>query len=195
MKAWQVAGRAFGRISSGTLLLALLFPLGLQAASQALEKETVPGVQNYTRADANIACGGVIALEALPELKRRGFKAVINLRRPTERNANVEAEGDAARAAGLTYINLPFSAGAPDAATSVEPFLKAVADPANLPVYIHSVQAHRAAGMLLIKRVLVDRWSIDKAMAEADAIALSDGSAGAELARKFALGYINTHSR
>lgn len=190
-----MTGRTIGGISSGALLVTLLFALRPYATAQTVAKETVPGVQNYTRVDANIACGGAIALEALPELKRRGFKAVINLRRPTERDANVEAEGEAARAAGLRYVSLPFSAGAPDAATYVEPFLKAAADPANLPVYIHSAQAHRAAGMLLIKRVLADGWSIDKAMAEADAIALSDGTTGAELARTFALGYIKSHNK
>ncbi len=195
MNACHMAARTVRKISFGALLITLWFVFGLKGASQAPEKEAIPGVQSYTRVEANIACGGTIAPEAFPELKRRGFKAVINLRQPTERNANVEGEGEAVRAAGLTYINLPFYPGTPDAATWVEPFLKAVADPSNLPVYIHSIRAHRAAGLLLIKRALVDGWSIEKAMAEADAVALADRSAGAELTRKFSLEYINAHSR
>ena len=186
---------SLGSISFGPLVLALLFPSGPHAGLQAPDKEILPGVQNYTRVDASVACGGATSLDTFPELKRRGFRAVINLRRPSEPDANVEAEGDAARAAGLKYINLPFNAAAPDAAASVEPFLKAVADPSNLPVFIHSRQAHRAAGMLLIKRVLVDGWSVDKALAEADVIAFSDRSAGAELARQFGLDYIMTHNK
>ena len=189
------------RISSGSLLLALLASPGLMTAAQpsvrnqAAAKETMPGVESYTRLDASVACGGTTSAEAFPELKRRGFKAVINLRQPTEPNANIEAEGEAARAAGLKYINLPFSTGAPNAASLVEPFLKLVTDPSNLPVLVHSVRAHRAVGMLLIKRVLVDGWNVDKALAEADATALSDGSPGAGAARKFGLDYINAHPK
>ena len=184
----------FGEISTG-LLLGLVLQSGLQAALQAPQKEIVSGVQNYTRVDANIACGGATALEALPELKRRGFRTVINLREPTEPGANVEAEGVAARAAGLKYINVPFNVTAPNAVALVEPVLKALADPSNLPVFIHSNQAHRATGMLLIKRVVVEGWSVDKATAEADAVALSDGSPGAQRARQFALDYLKTHTK
>lgn len=144
----------------------------------------LPGAQNYTRVDRNVACGGAIAFEALPELKRRGFKAVINLRLPTERNANVEAEGDAVRAAGLKYIHLPFNAAAPDANAVVDAFLKAVTDPGNQPVYIHSNAAHRVGGLWLIKRVRLDGWSVENALAEAEGIGLSDSS------RQFALAYV-----
>lgn len=192
---------SLGRISSGLLLLALLGSLVLMTAAQpsakgqAPAKETMPGVESYTRLDASVACGGTTSAQAFPELKRRGFKAVIDLRQPTEPNANIEAEGEAARAAGLRYINLPFNAGAPNAASLVESFLKLVTDPANLPVLVHSVRAHRAVGMLLIKRVLIDEWNVDKALAEADATALSDGSPGAGNARKFGLDYIKAHSK
>ena len=170
---------------------------GLQAASQAAGKETLPGVVNYTRVDANVAVGGALSLEAIPELKRRGFKAVINLRRPTEPNANVEAEGEAVRAAGLKYINLPFSAAEPYdvAAGQVAPFLKALAEPSNLPVLIHSAQSHRPVGMLVIKRVVVEGWSLDKAFAADDAQVLSDGSAGAKGIQQFVRSYITAHPR
>ena len=167
-----------------SLLLALFVLSAPQAGAQAPEKETLPGAQSYTRVDRNIACGGVIAFEAFPELKRRGFKTVINLRLATERDAKVEAEGEAARAAGLRYIHLPFNAAAPDARAVVEQFLKAVVDPANQPVYIHSAAAHRVGGLWLIKRVRLDGWSTARALAEAEGIGLSDSS------RQFALEYV-----
>ena len=159
------------------------------------QKETLPGAQSYTRINANVACGGAVSLDALPELKRRGFVAVINLRDPNERGANVEAEGEAARSAGLTYINLPMNHTMPHDAEIVEAFLKAVTDPANQPVYIHSVQAHRVASVWLIKRVLVDGWSTERGLAEADVIAWSDNSRNSARARQFALDYIKDHAK
>ncbi len=170
---------------------------GLRAAQQAPAKEALPGIVNYTRIDANLAVGGVLSLEALPELRRRGFKTVVNLRKASEPDANVEAEGDAVRGAGLKYINLPFSTTDPYevAAAQVEPFMKALADRSNLPVLIHSRQAHRPVGLLLIKRVLQDGWSVDKGFSAADAQGLADGTAGAARVREFVLSYIKAHSR
>ena len=187
-------------ISFISLVLAIMSPAVLLWASQtpssnprARINETVPGVQAYTRLDAMTACGGLPTPEAFAELKRLGFRAVVNLRRPDEPNADIEAEGNTVRAAGLKYVNLPFNTGASDASSLVEPFLKLVGDTSNQPVFVHSVRAHRAVGLLLIKRVLVDKWSVDDALAEADRAALSDGSAGAGAARRFALDYIKTH--
>ena len=147
---------------------------------------------NYTPVDANISVGGAISLDAIPELKRRGFTSVINLRRPTEPNANVEAEGEAVRAAGLKYISLPFNAAEPYAvsAAQVKLFLMALADPSNLPVLIHSAQSHRPVGLLVIKRVVVDGWSVDRAFAADDAQVLADGTAGSKAMRQFVFDYL-----
>lgn len=176
---------------------ATILSSGLRAAQQAPGKEVLPGIVNYTRIDANLAVGGVLSLEALPEVKRRGFRTVINLRKASEPDANVEAEGAAVRSTGLKYVNLPFSATDPyeTAAAQVEPFMKALADPSNLPVLIHSRQSHRPVGLLLIKRVLRDGWSVDKGFAAADAQVLADGTEGAAGVRAFVLSYIKAHSR
>jgi uncharacterized protein (TIGR01244 family) len=152
-------------------------------------KEVIAGIAEFTRIDAGVAAGGVIEPSAVPELKKRGFKTVINLRLASERDANVEAEGEAVRKAGLKYIHLPFNVASPDADTVVDQFLKAIVDPANLPVYVHSRQAHRVGGLWLIKRVMLDGWSTDRALAEAESIALSDSS------RDFALAYVKKHAK
>jgi len=49
----------------------------------------------------------------------------------------------------------------------IDPFLKAVADRSIYPVFIHSGAGHRAAMALMLKRVLVDNWTIEKARIEA----------------------------
>ena len=185
------------------LLLAVLAVIttilsgGLRAAQQAPNKGGLRGIVNYTPVDASLAVGGALSLTAVPEIKRRGFRTVINLRKASEPDANVEAEGHAVRGAGLKYVNLPFSATDPYlvAAAQVEPFIKALADPSNLPVLIHSRQAHRPVGLLLIKRVLRDGWSVDKGFAAADAQVLADGTAGAAGVREFVLRYLKAQSR
>lgn len=174
----------------GLLLLAVVLVPGLHGAAQAPAKETLAGAPEYTRVSHDIATGGVIEFSAFPELKRRGFKSVVNLRLATEPDAKVEEEGAAARAAGLNYIHLPLRTGGPEAAKTVEDFLKAILDPANLPVYIHSRAAHRVGGMWIIKRVIVDGWTTDKALAEVEtSIGLNDS------AKDFALNYIKTHPK
>src|SRR3954464_11732847 len=91
----------------------LLLTLTLSAQVQKSERE---GIRNFSRVDATVGCGGATDPAALVGLRKDGFVSVINLRLATEEGANVEAEGAAAKAAGLKYIHLPFNAAAPDSA-------------------------------------------------------------------------------
>jgi hypothetical protein len=61
-----------------------------------------------------------------------------------------------------------------------------VTDPANQPVFIHCGSANRVGAMWLIKRVKVDGWDVDRALAEAVAIGLR-----AENLKAFALDYLS----
>ena len=148
----------------------------------AQQDDAPPGVVNYTRVDATVACAGATPPEAIPELKRLGFTSIINFRTAEERDAAVEASQAAAREAGLKYFHLPFRT--PTAAVT-ESFLNAVGDPANQPVFIHCGSANRVGAMWLIKRVKLDGWDVEKATAEAEAIGLRTASL-----KKFALDYV-----
>jgi len=174
---------------SRALLFVWLGVSSAPAAAQAPNREAPPGVRNYTRVDATVACAGAPSLEAMPELKRLGFAAVINFRLASEPGADVEAEGETARSAGLKYIHLPFEAASPEPAV-VEAFLKAVVDPANQPVFIHCGSANRVGAMWLIKRVVVDGWDLEKATAEAETIGLTSSAL-----RQFALDYVKTRPK
>ena len=129
------------------VLLALTLTLSAQV--QKSERE---GIRNFSRVDATVGCGGATDPAALVGLRKDGFVSVINLRLATEEGANVDAEGVAAKAAGLKYIHLPFNAAAPDAAV-VDKFLAAVADKSNQPVFIHCGSANRVGGVWMIKAV------------------------------------------
>jgi uncharacterized protein (TIGR01244 family) len=154
-----------------------------------VQKSEREGIRNFSRVDATVACGGAVEPSAYPALKRDGFVSVINLRLASEEGANVEQAKAAAAAAGLKYIHLPFNAAAPDSKV-VDSFLAAVADKANQPVLIHCGSANRVGGMWMIKRVLQDGWSMDRAREEAQAIGLTSPQVTA-----FATDYINSHRR
>jgi uncharacterized protein (TIGR01244 family) len=152
-------------------------------------RETVPGVTNFAQVETTVACGGTIKPEAVAELKQRGFKSVFDLQLPDERGADVTAESNAAKAAGMTFVHVPFTPSSPDP-SSVDKFLKAISDPANEPAFIHCAGGNRAAGFWFIKRVLVDRWDTDRAMKEAEALGLSSAPM-----KQFVLDYVGSRKR
>jgi uncharacterized protein (TIGR01244 family) len=161
----------------------------LSAQTQALQKETIDGVRNFTRVDDTVGCAGATEPKALAEIAKRGYKSVINLREQGEVGAAIEESRKAAEAAGLKFFHLPLVTSKPDPAIA-DSFIKVLADPANLPVYIHCASANRAAALLLAKRMLVDKWSEEKAVAEATAIGLTNLSL-----RQFALDYVKSKSK
>ncbi len=170
------------------LALAVLFAaaIALPVAAQ-VEKKEMAGIRNYSRVDATVGCGGAVDPAAMASLKKEGFVSVINLRLPTEEGANVDAGRAAAQTAGLKYIHLPFNVAAPDSKV-VDSFLAAVADKSNQPVFVHCGSASRVGGMWMIKRVLQDKWMLDRAMTEAKAIGLNNAQLEA-----FAVQYIKSH--
>ena len=166
---------------------ALALAIALPALAQT--KQDRPGIVNYTRVDAVVACGGATETTALDGLAKDGFKAVINLRMPTEAGANIEANAAHAKELGLNYVSIPFNGQQPDP-KAVDTFLATIANKANQPVFVHCGSASRVGGMWLIKRVLQDGWAVDKATEEAKLIGLRS-----EPIEKFALSYIDSHKK
>jgi len=181
----------FNRVAVASL--AVLVLAAVAAAQDALpfqlEKKDVPGIRNFTQVEPTVACGGATTVAAIEELKKAGFKAIINLRLATEKGADVEASAEAATAAGINYIHIPFNYKAPDPA-AVDAFLAVVSRPENQPVFIHCGSGERAATFWMIKRVIQDGWSVDDAMKEAEGIGLDMQSL-----KDFALQYIKDHRR
>jgi len=126
----------------------------------------------------------------MPALKKRGIKTVIDL----AGGAQSDAERAATEAAGMKYLVFPINPTTLDPAP-IGPFLKAASDPANFPVFIHSGNGHRAGMALMIKRVLVDGWTIEKAGIEAAASGLIDDNPTAPVWWKFAQDYIMSHKK
>ena len=157
--------------------------------AQAPQKETIDGIRNFTKVDDAVGCGGATEPKALAEIAKRGYTSVVNLREAAEAGAAIDESKAAAEGAGLKFIHLPFNTAKPDMAV-VDAFIKAVTDKANQPVYIHCASANRAAALLMAKRILVDKWTEDKALAEAKAIGLTN-----ETLRQFVMEYVKARQK
>ncbi len=143
---------------------------------------------NFVRVDPNFATGGATSAEQLEAVRKLGFRTVINLRMASEPGADLEGEAAAAAKLGFQYLSLPFSADAPDPAV-VDKFLNVIRS-AEQPVYIHCRSGVRANALWLIKRVTIDGWTTEKAVAEADALKMTN-----QKLRDFALAYVKDHQK
>jgi uncharacterized protein (TIGR01244 family) len=159
------------------------------ARAQEVTKETVPGITNFAQVETTVACAGAIKPEAVPEIKKRGFASIINLREASEPGANVEAEEAAAKAAGIRYYHIPFNGGSPDPAAA-DSFLDAITAKGTEPAFIHCSGGNRAATMWLIKRLAVDHWDVDRATKEATELGLTS-----DKLKQWAIDYAQAHRR
>ncbi len=140
---------------------------------QTAQAQGVAGANSFVRLDADFASGGVTTPEAFAAIKRLGFRTVINLRTAAEPGADIVGEAKIVEDAGLRYVSLPFSSTAPDV-TAIDKFLDIARDAGSKPVYVHCFTGQRANAFWMIKRVVVDGWTPEKATAEADTLKLTN---------------------
>ena len=180
-----IAGPARGIMAPmKTIMLTAFVAASISVAQDPqVTRPAVTGVNNFARLDSTIACGGATSLDGIEELKKLGYKSIINLREASETGANVEASAAAARGAGIKYVHIPMNRNTPDPAVA-DQFLKAIVDPAAQPVFVHCGSGNRAAAMWMIKRMVVDKWDAEKAGTEAAALGLTN----AQL-KQFAIDY------
>ncbi len=152
-------------------------------------KPAVAGVTNFAKLESTIACAGATTPAGVGEVKKLGYRTIINLRQASEPGADVEAEAAAAKEIGINFVHLPLNGSQPDPAV-VDQFLVAVGDPANQPVFVHCASGNRAAALWMIKRLVVDGWDADKASTEATALGLTSPAL-----KTFAMDYAASHKR
>jgi len=172
-----------------TVLLVVLAIAVSMAFAQSPVKKDVPGITNFAQIETTVACSGAIKPESIADIKKMGFVSIINLRLPTEPGANVEAEEAAAKSASIRYEHIPF-AGANGDPAAVDHFLQVLGTPGSQPAFIHCSGGGRAAMMWFVKRVMLDKWDNERALAEATQLGLTS-----EPLKNFALNYIQTHKK
>ena len=170
-------------------LIAALCTAMLPVRAQEATKEDVEGITNLHRLQTTVACAGAIKANVIPKIKEMGFVSIINLRQSAEPGADVEAEEAAAKASGLRYYHIPFSASAPDPAAA-DKFLDAITAKGAEPAFIHCAGGGRAATMWFIKRLVVDHWVLDRAEKEASSL-----GAMSPALKQFAIDYAQSHKR
>ena len=166
----------------------LLIAFGWQAAAQQETKQEVPPIRNFLQVNKEFCTGAQPRLEHLAKLKADGVKAILNLRQPSEHRA--EEEEAEAKKLGLRYFNIPVVYGNPKDEQADE-FLKITDDPENRPMFIHCTAAIRVGAFWLIRRVMRDGWTIEKAEEEAQKVGLVNAPHLNEFARK----YIESHRK
>lgn len=157
-------------------------------AQSNVTRDTIAGATNFARVETTVACAGATTPEAMADIRKLGFVAVVNLRLASEAGANIDAERAAATAAGLRYLHIPLSGSSPDPA-AVDQFLGAMGDAANQPAFIHCASGNRAAAVWMIKRVALDHWDVARADEEARALGLTSAPL-----RQFVDDYLKTHA-
>ena len=139
-------------------------------------------IRNFLRVNENFCTAGQPTTEELTALKNDGTMAVLNLRLPSEHDA--DAERQAVEALGMRYFNIPVDTNNLEV-SQVEEFLAITDDAANRPMFIHCGSANRVGGFFMIRRALRDGWSVEMATAEAEEIGLRN-----QALREFAINYI-----
>lgn len=178
------------RVIPAVVPLILLLLAGAASAQEVPTPAGMAGIRNYTPVDSTVACSGAVTPEAVAALKHAGFASIVNLRTAEEEGANLEAMEKAAAEAGLRYIHVPFSPTEPTP-EPVDRFLEIARDKSNEPMLINCASGGRASMLLAIKRVMIDGWSVEKAMAE-----VPSRSQGARPAvREFTLEYLKAHGK
>jgi uncharacterized protein (TIGR01244 family) len=167
----------------------LTFVIVISLAGLSIKaQEALPPIRNFVRMSDEFCTGAQPRIEHLRKLKAEGVKAIINLRPPTEhRAAEEEAE---ARKLGLRYFNIPFVFGEPKEEQATE-FLRITDDQENRPAFIHCAAGIRAGAFWMIRRVLRDGWTVERAEQEAEKIGLRESPHLNEFARK----YIEQHRK
>lgn len=119
--------------------LAWLTIVGCLVAAESraqVVRQDVEGIRNFAKIESTVACAGAISPAAIQEIKKMGYASIINLRLASEQGADIEGHMAVAKAAGLPYYHIPFSASAPDPA-AVDEFLKRITTPGVQPAFIH----------------------------------------------------------
>lgn len=170
-------------------LIALAWLAAAPAPRQKITQDNVEGIANFHRLETTVACAGAINRHVIPEIKKIGFVSIINLREASEAGADLESEAAAAKAAGIRYYSIPFSAANPDPA-AVDKFVEAITAKGSEPAFIHCAGGVRAATMWFIKRMVVDHWAMDRAAKEATALGMTNPAL-----KQFAIDYAQLHRR
>jgi uncharacterized protein (TIGR01244 family) len=132
-------------------------------------QESAPGLDNLGHPLEGIATAGQPEEEHLKRLAEAGYKTIVDLRTPEEDRGLDEPE--AARQAGMEYVNIPV--GHEDVEDETfERFRELMKDPERRPVLVHCSSANRVGALLIPYFVLDEEKSTEEAVKIASEVGL-----------------------
>ncbi len=145
----------------------LVLGFGCSSPEGPVEVADVNGVKNLNQ-DGRIYIAGTPSPDGLDELKSRGVKTVIDLRRPEELSGG---EAEAARQRGITYFHLPMQS---DQVTEEQAarFMKIMRENESEPVLLHCAGGNRAGAMYGLYLGASGQCPLDEAIKRAKAAGL-----------------------
>jgi uncharacterized protein (TIGR01244 family) len=145
----------------------LIFSLSLVAFATSAMAQTDPladnaGIPNYSRVRDDIAAAGQPTDEALADVQKAGFKAVLNLRTADEGSLE---EKPKVEALGMEYYNIQIGSEgfSPE---MVEQFKDILDDNENRPILVHCASSNRVGALWYIHQVLNEGEDETAALAE-----------------------------
>ena len=161
---------------------ARLAPALVLLLGAALPGTTWPdAASNLHRVNESAWTGGQPSADDLALLCGAGVRTVVDLRESFEHD--VDAERLSAERLGMAFVHVPVRADAPSD-SSADAFLAATARADAFPILVHCASGNRAAGFWMIRRLVVDRWTVEAAEAEARRVGLRS-----ETLRDFAVDF------
>lgn len=176
-------------IRRGIFFVAIVGMFFSQMTVVAQKQNDYSHITNFFRINEKVCTGGQPAMEDLAKMKAEGIRSIINVRTEGEAGFDAEKHAAAAKEAGLRYIWIPMNGREPKDEPVAE-FLKATDEKEIFPVFIHCATNNRVAALWMIRRVLVDGWTVEAAETEARKMGLSR-----EHLVEFARGYIARHAK
>lgn len=156
-----------------------------------VEDKPVPrevAIPKYLEVSPSVGTGGQPTDEGLRLLSQKGYKAIINLRTPTE-GVDLAAEEKKAREIGLQYFNIPVVTSEPKEEQAWE-FLELMEELKDQRVFVHCAAANRVGGFMMIQRALKEGMAPDIAEEEANRIGLRS-----ETLRQFSRNFIDKNKK
>ena len=141
------------------------------------------GIPNYYRLRTDIATAGQPSDDALADIQKAGYKAVLNLR--TEQEGSLE-EKPKVEVLGMEYYNIPISGRDGFSPSKLEKFKEILADANNRPLLIHCASSNRVGALWYVHQVLDN--------GEDEAAALAEGKrAGLKAFEERAKAYVSAN--
>ena len=159
------------RVIRASRMITAAILIALVASASPAQAPSHTELPNFFKVSERLYRGGQPKTGGVKKLAEIGIKTIINLRGTDEMTRAEEAE---AKAAGLSYFNIPLPGLSRPTHEQISRVMEIVNAQESGPVFIHCKRgSDRTGTVVAIYRILRDGWTADKALVEAKRFGLS----------------------